>query len=795
MTIEEIREVALNSAQTYYDYLDNNDKGIQEVDVYEIEVIKSKDLILKLRLSAKLFDIESIFFKLLTKNLRFDTSQIKIIEYDSDKNNLLIKPDEDLVENFINLNSHDLKVISDLKFLVQRIKYWYEQNGSKISLPSKPSLLKTSIDEMRFLDSLQPSENQKESLRSIFINPFTYVWGAPGTGKTMFVLSYAVLHYLKKNKRVAILAPTNNSIEQVLRGVISMTDKANIDRKQILRLGTPSKKFAESYPEICEVKGVQKKLDEVDNQISILERVITYNESKEVLNGCVHKLELFNKFDLLEYNFNAASQKMKNFEENKKKKEIEIKYLTNDLNNLKTKSEKAIRSIDSLSHKFKKFFSSEYSEKEKERDQLIDKIILKEKEIEFAKYQFSELEVTNQPSFKIHRKIANEVQDLISTIKKDFDKFTTLKTICSYLSISNWKDIKDQLVSSIENEFEIKEIDANLSNEYSNYSPEALKFKLNEYANSRSKLTGLSTDERLTSVNVIACTLDGYIGKFTDTKMKVEHIFVDEASYANVIKALTLFNHSVPITFLGDHKQLPPVCEINDVKIQREEDFHNMYLWAQSAIFIETLFNSSNDSAINQYLNNTPFVSNKLKMTTLNSTYRFGINLANILNEHVYDESFTSSNSVGETKIIFVHAKKHEEPKSRISMKEVEAVINITKQLKKTDQNDYVILTPYKKQVKLLGTHLPEDRNELRILTVHGSQGREWDTVILSVVDTDDKWFVDSKIQISKGLNLVNTAISRAKKQLIIVCDKNYWIEQDGQLITDLIKNGSELLV
>jgi superfamily I DNA and/or RNA helicase len=49
---------------------------------------------------------------------------------------------------------------------------------------------------------------------------------------------------------------------------------------------------------------------------------------------------------------------------------------------------------------------------------------------------------------------------------------------------------------------------------------------------------------------------------------------------------------------------------------------------------------------------------------------------------------------------------------------------------------DFVILTPYKKQIRLLNNYLPQERNDLKILTVHGSQGREWETVILSVVDT-----------------------------------------------------------
>ena len=86
-----------------------------------------------------------------------------------------------------------------------------------------------------------------------------------------------------------------------------------------------------------------------------------------------------------------------------------------------------------------------------------------------------------------------------------------------------------------------------------------------------------------------------------------------------------------------------------------------------------------------------------------------------------------------------------------------------------------------------LGKQLPEARHNQQILTVHGSQGREWHTVILSVVDTYDKWFTDSKNELSKGLNLINTAVSRAKKRLIIVGDLNYWHRQQGQLLQGLV--------
>ena len=106
---------------------------------------------------------------------------------------------------------------------------------------------------------------------------------------------------------------------------------------------------------------------------------------------------------------------------------------------------------------------------------------------------------------------------------------------------------------------------------------------------------------------------------------------------------------------------------------------------------------------------------------------------------------------------------------------------------------DYCILTPYLKQVALLQTRMQNASREERITNIHKSQGREWDTVILSVVDGNNikPWFTDSINLISQGLYVLNTAISRARKKLIIVCDVKYWLsKQDAerQLISSLIK-------
>jgi hypothetical protein len=698
MTIPEIREIGINSAEAYYNFLNQNDKGIQELDVIELEYIHKTDMLLKIRIAGKIVDTEALFFKNLRNGKRYDTIAVKVVEYDTDKNFLLIKPGEKVKPAFESLRHSDLKVISDLKFLVVRVKSWFKMNGAKIELPSLPSKYAESVDNITFFEEkhLQPSENQKEAIKTVFTNPFTYVWGAPGTGKTQFVLAYAILHYIKNGDKVAIIAPTNNALEQVLRAVIKMTDKAGVKRSKILRLGSPSKNFVEMFPEVCEDQGITKNLTDFDNQIDILKRVQDFNETWEMYDQIKNLPPLFD--ELIELSKTMKSDK-------------------------------------------------------KER-------------------------------IKIHKK----AEPIIDSIKQKFVQFPEWEMLMDELSLFNCKMVHKQLVTSIQMIEKQLETDEPLFKEYMNTSWDILEAQIEALQIKRNHIAANTTEARLRLVNLVACTIDGYIGRYTDTKLIVDHLFLDEAGYANIAKTLTLFNRSTPITFFGDHKQLPPVCEINDFDIEKEEQYHSVFLWGQSSIFLDTLFRFERDVCRDQYLKNAPYTPFYMVQASLDATYRFGDNLARLLARYVYTPSFHSLNPNGETQIHFIHAKKVDELRSRCSINEVLEIKSLIISLKKQGNTDYIVLTPYKNQVKLLGKNMPQERNEYKFLTVHGSQGREWDTVILSVVDTFDKWFVDTQRPISKGMHLINTAVSRARKNLIIVCDLDYWGIQQGQMITELYK-------
>ena len=78
-------------------------------------------------------------------------------------------------------------------------------------------------------------------------------------------------------------------------------------------------------------------------------------------------------------------------------------------------------------------------------------------------------------------------------------------------------------------------------------------------------------------------------------------------------------------------------------------------------------------------------------------------------------------------------------------------------------------------------------------MTVHSSQGREWDTVIFSPVDRNQKFLCNS--QKPQGIHVINTAVSRSINDLVIVCDFDYWRDRsDCQLIGRLVSEYSELV-
>jgi len=301
--------------------------------------------------------------------------------------------------------------------------------------------------------------------------------------------------------------------------------------------------------------------------------------------------------------------------------------------------------------------------------------------------------------------------------------------------------------------------------------------------------------QRLQAAQVLGMTLDAFIGRFRDDDLQLQHVFLDEAGYAPLVKALALFRWNVPVTFLGDHKQLPPVCEMNDEEIALLEN-RRVAVWAKSAMFADACFANSEEG---QFLSvclpgeDPPFIN--CRKVDLLVTHRFGPNLASLLGEFVYAPlRLVSAMPDDDLRILSIDAPLHTQPaQKRENVAEADVVRRLVRdrqEFSRAEETAHVVITPYKNQVAILNKALPKLRQEGRILTIHKSQGREWDTVVFSAVDGryNSPWFTEH-------LQVLNTAVSRARKELIIVADVEFWRQpgRQRQFFSRLLREASPL--
>ncbi|MDR1093850.1 MAG: hypothetical protein LBL66_06845 [Clostridiales bacterium] len=642
----DINELLIGGSERYYDYLEETGKGLILFDVAGAERVfedVGKKCLYRLRLDKKIKNTDQMMIR--ARNKIYLPNHVKIILWDEDKKDLVVqvvnkKAQEELagLENF---DPKEIKVVLDLKHLVSRTGKWFESHN--VVLPSRPAPLPpvTAFDGT--------SDGQRKAVEFCLNRGFSYVWGAPGSGKSKYVLTNAALNLFRAGKRIVIAAPTNNAVEQALKCVIERFDAEGVDRGNIIRLGMPSKAFADRFPEVVEIRGVSQIIAALTKQKELLEDILRFKTERETMGEVVAALQ-----DRIGKN-NALS---------------------------------------------------------------------------------------------------GAARDMLKNMEREFAE-------------------KERLYAAYEGD-----------------GAEGIRDKIEELNEQLADGEGQSTGERIRTLSVIGCTVDYYIGGFSQggggRPPAFDRIFLDEAGYCSLAKAAALFSDGTPVTFLGDHFQLPPVCEMDGGLIAGEEN-REAFVWAQSALYLADLIGNGAETEYARYMKKIPPSFRDMPKVDLTETYRFGQNLLDILCRNVYGTTLRSGNQDGIT-IEVVHAPRRTlTDKKRANPDEADAA---REYLRKNflQLGDAAVLTPYKNQASLLrrGCYRFVGDN---ILTVHGSQGGEWDTVVLSVCDTADKYFTDSNNPRSGGRLILNTAVSRVKKKLVIVCDETYWAKQSGQLLCELVRN------
>lgn len=246
-----------------------------------------------------------------------------------------------------------------------------------------------------------------------------------------------------------------------------------------------------------------------------------------------------------------------------------------------------------------------------------------------------------------------------------------------------------------------------------------------------------------------------------------DYIIMDEASQVSIETGALALTCAKNAVIVGDTLQLPNVVT--------DEDRQKM-----NAIFDEYKVHQGYNCAEYSFLQSVCVVLPQVKQTLLREHYRCHPKIINFCNQRFYGGNLLIMTEDHEEKDVIMvvktkpghHSRQCILPNkktSKFNEREIDVIKQEVLPLLK-DQQDIGIVSPYNGQVN----KLHEELADVESATIHKFQGREKDTIIMSVVD-------DQISEFANDANLLNVAISRAKNHFCLVVTGNSQ-EQKGNI-------------
>ena len=680
MDARELSGICTESCRQMASYLARYNGGSSKNDVLSYKF--SGDTV-TLYTATRASDQESLSIEI--DGTMYDSAEANFTMFDAINKAVVMEPSKRILAALRSPKQPKVRLVSDLKWLITRVRKYYSEFGGMI----RPPAVSDTYSESDFVfPKGNPTQEQRQAVDMVLNNGLSYVWGAPGTGKTKFVLATSILTLLSKGKKVLVIASTNNAIENIMRGVLDVLRTEDPDGKivnrgdGVLRIGIPSEEFALNYGQVCEAKGIASRIQDLRGTRKVLSMALLRRRIRTVKRSLSMMLDLCSGQD------------------------------KGDVGELLDDVKEALEGTP--------FF------------------------------------------IQACRLMNDDTPDAVMSLMNDLRKFESSPDDLG--SFDEWTD-------------------------------DAIQRKRDEIDKKVSELKPDTTESRAEKASLIAMTPLALMGRFCPEgqevegfqELRVDHIFVDEAGYCSMIHLIPLFAFGVPVSLLGDHLQLPPVCEIDESTVKdaavdcltgfEDENLRDLkytFLWSQSAIYAENYLYGSFVDVLKEYVSGKEPTFNRMARCDLTASHRFGENLGRILDECVYRNGITGV-AENPLEIVCVDVVCHGR-KDRSNQDEACAVRDYIK-AERLPYGSFVVLAPYNKQMYLLWSMMPDLREE--IMNIHRSQGMEWDTVILTVCDNDDEipsrsrnlLQFTSTVGSAMGPKVINTAVSRAKKRLVLVCD------------------------
>lgn len=229
-----------------------------------------------------------------------------------------------------------------------------------------------------------------------------------------------------------------------------------------------------------------------------------------------------------------------------------------------------------------------------------------------------------------------------------------------------------------------------------------------------------------------------------------DYLIMDEASQVDVATGALALSCARNVVIVGDTKQLPNVVK-GDIKLKAESIFDSFNIedgYQLTKSFLQSILD----------------VMPNVTQTLLREHYRCHPKIINFCNQKFYHGELiimtADKNEKDVLSVVKTVQGNHE--RNHYSQRQIDVI-------KKEIMPKYVltpeetgIIAPYKNQVKALGNEI----KDIDSATVHKFQGKEKDNIIISTVDDEISDFADDPY-------LINVAVSRAKKRLMLVVTGN----------------------
>ena len=251
-----------------------------------------------------------------------------------------------------------------------------------------------------------------------------------------------------------------------------------------------------------------------------------------------------------------------------------------------------------------------------------------------------------------------------------------------------------------------------------------------------------------------------------------DYVIMDEASQVDIKTGALALSCAMNAVIVGDSKQLPNVVSQADAL-------------AYGAVRANYAVGDCYDAVKCSFLQSCIEVFREAPTTLLREHYRCHPKIIGFCNQRFYDGALLPMTSdEGERQVLQVvrtvegnHARGH------FNQREIDVLMQEVLP-EYMGKGSLGIITPYRDQAEAINRAVGQELAS----TVHKYQGRECDTIIMSMVDNAPTDFSDDA-------NLLNVAISRAKTRLCVIATGNELPEESNlaQLINYIRYNNFEV--